>query len=259
MFKLKSFSKEREATLGFSIMNPYDVDEGNDDHCLYNFVIAGRSWWYKGPRVFKPASYPRTYQHEGKTRSYEQLWPKQYGFMMTEEALHVYYGQQTHSWGNSEESTKSKCFFIPWNQWRRTRYDFLNGQHECVCSANDFKSGRIDFDAIRRAEEIVPKINFQIVDFDDEVVNAEAYITESRYDRGDGWFKWLKFFCAARIYRKLDFTFDKEVGERKGSWKGGLISTSCEIKPGESAIEAFTRWSKSDSRDGSGIKEVRPV
>jgi hypothetical protein len=57
------------------------------------------------------------------------------------------------------------------------------------------------------------------------------------------WFMWLPF--QKFIKRECDFTFSEEIGERSGSWKGGLMATSTEWKHGESLTESFMRWYKS--------------
>ena len=43
---------------------------------------------------------------------------------------------------------------------------------------------------------------------------------------------------------RLDITFDGEVGEESGSWKGGVTGTSCTIKRGETIEQAFRRFER---------------
>jgi hypothetical protein len=37
----------------------------------------------------------------------------------------------------------------------------------------------------------------------------------------------------------MDITYDKEVGDNKGSWKGGTIGTGCSISKDQDLTDAF--------------------
>jgi hypothetical protein len=47
-----------------------------------------------------------------------------------------------------------------------------------------------------------------------------------------------------RISRKIDIDFDREMGERSGSWKGGTVGCSWPIKPGDTILEALRQMEK---------------
>jgi hypothetical protein len=54
--------------------------------------------------------------------------------------------------------------------------------------------------------------------------------------------KWLKFtdlFSYTRPTISIDF--DREIGERSGSWKGGTVGCSFDLKPGETGEQALRR------------------
>lgn len=70
--------------------------------------------------------------------------------------------------------------------------------------------------------------------------NAEIYIAEREWRWR--WFKWLKY--PRKIWRAIEINFDGEVGERTGSWKGGTIGCSYEMKPGEEIIDTLKRMEK---------------
>lgn len=65
---------------------------------------------------------------------------------------------------------------------------------------------------------------------------AEIY-EEKRY-----WRSWFKLLVDCRHY--IEITFNDEVGERSGSWKGGCIGTSYQIKKGETALECLKRMER---------------
>ena len=45
-------------------------------------------------------------------------------------------------------------------------------------------------------------------------------------------------------FQYIEIEFDKEVGKKKGSWKGGCIGCSYDLKPGETAEECLKRMGK---------------
>jgi len=54
--------------------------------------------------------------------------------------------------------------------------------------------------------------------------------------------KWTRLF--AKIRTTIDITFNDEVGERTGSWKGGTTGCSWELRPNESPKEALRRMER---------------
>ena len=54
------------------------------------------------------------------------------------------------------------------------------------------------------------------------------------------WFKWK-----ANIHKYIEINFDEEVGERSGSYKGGVFGTSCQfLNDSETTEECFRRFEK---------------
>jgi hypothetical protein len=56
------------------------------------------------------------------------------------------------------------------------------------------------------------------------------------------WFKWLPLTKMVR--KTIDITFDDEVGERTGSWKGGTLGCGYNMKPGELPEQTLRRMEK---------------
>lgn len=54
--------------------------------------------------------------------------------------------------------------------------------------------------------------------------------------------KWCPLFAKVRI--SLDISFNGEVGEQSGSWKGGTIGCGWDLKKGESPLDALRRMEK---------------
>ena len=61
--------------------------------------------------------------------------------------------------------------------------------------------------------------------------------------------EWRRYFLVwtpwkAKISKYIEITFDKEVGERSGSYKGGVTGTSYNMLPDESAEQCLRRFEK---------------
>lgn len=53
---------------------------------------------------------------------------------------------------------------------------------------------------------------------------------------------WRRWFKLHKMYRQyIEIEFSDEVGERSGSWKGGVISCSYEMKKGETSLQTLKR------------------
>jgi hypothetical protein len=94
------------------------------------------------------------------------------------------------------------------------------------------------------AIEACPKITYSIRDFDGEVVEATAYLEERTWTKGSGWWKWLRKFNLPRVDRRVNISYSREVGPRKGTWKGGFEECSIYLEPGLSTYTALCQQYK---------------
>lgn len=140
-------------------------------------------------------------------------------------------------------TTKSKGWFIPWRNWRRVRHTLydLDGDYFSDLPGWGFrhKNGWSVRNAI---EDACPTAAFEFDDFDGERITATTKIEEREWRLGEGKFKWLSLFRRPKIRRSLDIHFSAETGRRKGSWKGGTIGHSINMRPGELHESAFRRY-----------------
>jgi hypothetical protein len=181
---------------------------------------------------------------------YYEVFPREYGFSFDREcSLHVHYGPQTHD----STTTKSKCYFLPWANWR-----FI-GQKWYGLNGELIRTGGHSFKEDYEFEQTMPTRTFEFDDFDGKRLTAKTHIEEREWRFGTGWCKWLSVFCKPKVRRSLSITFSDEVGPEKGSWKGGTIGTSIDMLPGELHEEAFKRFCEKDHRSkyrNYGIKYV---
>lgn len=176
---------------------------------------------------------------------YYDVSPREFGFTISgtgmigeSSALHVHFGRQTMD----SSTEKSACYFLPWTEWRHVRHS-LYGLDGALFA--HLPQGR--WDSPERAEEerltaSCPTAAFAFKDFDGEALTATTKIEEREWKRGEGWFKWLAWLSKPIIHRSLDIRFSGETGRRKGSWKGGTIGHSINMRPGELHQAAFERY-----------------
>lgn len=97
--------------------------------------------------------------------------------------------------------------------------------------------------------EVDPSSIFKFYEYTDKYDNtttvACVHIVEREWIRGK--WKWLRSILqyvpgCVKTKRVIDIEFRNEVGRKKGSWKGGVIGTSCEMLPGETVDECWKRF-----------------
>lgn len=182
---------------------------------------------------------------------YYNIYPRIYGFSLSNmgngyDFLQVFYGARTHD----SQTDKTWCKHLPWKQWNCVRHSLYNsdGSHFATEERGKF------FDFMRKKESC-PASYFGFEDYDGELIVATCIIEEREWHKGEGWFKWLKWFTKPRIRHSLDLAFSEEVGPEKGSWKGGTLGHGIEMLSGETPRKAFERYcAKDHERKGRSFK-----
>lgn len=167
---------------------------------------------------------------------------REYGFSLSGGFLDVSFGRQT-----DDSSTEQRWgYFLPWKEWRHVRHSFydLKGEHIATLpnTGEAYLGNPGRWEREREIADATPTLSFEFNDFDGEHITASTKIEEREWHRGTGWFKWLSWFCPAKISRSLDLRFSAEVGRRKGTWKGGTVGHSIDMLPGELHEAAFKRY-----------------
>lgn len=122
-----------------------------------------------------------------------------------------------------------KYLHMPW-EWAHVRHEVLypDGLRKPVGDSWDKEDGRV-----------IETHPYTYTRKSGEVQEREATIyTEEREWRWR-WFKWLPF--PRRIRRSISIDFNQEIGERTGSWKGGVVGCGYSVKPGETPLETLRR------------------
>ena len=140
-------------------------------------------------------------------------------------------------WGISASRKFGLCFY--WGQ-RRKSYDWPWNWHtlayETLTKDGDWRE--LDWDQ-RKTQAYSEAHPYTYTLRSGKVQNRMATITKRRHVltwqafKRFGWPRWIK--------ESVDIEFDDEVGERSGSWKGGCIGCSYDLKPGESMEQCLRR------------------
>ncbi len=179
---------------------------------------------------------------------YWQCDNRRWGFSIHDNYFQLFYGRQ------SDDSTleKRKSWHFPWSEWTIVRRSLFHGDGTHHFTEN-FVKGRsvVDWKEMSEIKKKIVKQTVDIMDYDGTRLVAMLHIDELEWVRGVRSFAWLKYIFKPKIRRSLQIEFSEEVGNRKGSWKGGLMGTSIDMLPGEDSFQAFRRYcdTQSVSRD----------
>ena len=77
--------------------------------------------------------------------------------------------------------------------------------------------------------------------------DIEATISVSEMEWRWRMFRWLRW--GAKVRRTIDIEFSAEVGNRRGSWKGGTVGCSYEMRRDEGPVECLHRMRRERSFD----------
>jgi hypothetical protein len=229
-----------------------DEEEGNyrNDVTVYAFGWIARLWL---PNILQPFRIKHTangwdaatVQRMGRDWYYE-THPREYGFNLSDGSLQLFLGAQTHD----STTTQSAYWNLPWMHWRFVRHSYygLGGELIWTELERNRARGMDRFAEQQAAKEETPTREFEILDFDKEIITSTTLIEEREWHYGTGWFKWLSLFVPPKIRRSLDIAFSAEVGPEKGSWKGGMLGDGIDMFQGELHEQAFRRYCEREHR-----------
>lgn len=144
-----------------------------------------------------------------------------WGFSYGNRALHL-------DWGRD----RGKILWAPWD-WEHVRHDVLlaDGTWEPVADW-----GERQLQDARLWRETYPYV-YQLESGEQQWANATVTVEEREWR-----WRWLsRLPWPRRVRRSIDVDFDTEIGERAGSWKGGVLGTGHEMRPDETARECLRR------------------
>ena len=153
-------------------------------------------------------------------------------------------------WRNSNEWCRSDpwwkrglVFHMPWD-WEHVRHEVLNSEGKLVKPAEKWEV--ID-GKMKDNENYIDERQYWMQPYkytleSSEVQDRIATIFVDEREWRWRWFTWLPW--PRKISRGIEVTFDQEVGERTGSWKGGCTGCSYDIKKNEHPVDCLRRMEK---------------
>jgi hypothetical protein len=140
------------------------------------------------------------------------------------------------SWGK-----RSKTFYMPW-AWDHCRLEVMLADGRFVPYDHfDVRGGKLrdNPEPSGRFRDVM-LYTYTLRDGGRQYV--EATVTVERLTWVWRWFRWLG---RPRMVRtSIDIEFSDEVGERRGSWKGGTIGCGYEMLPGETPQQTLRRMER---------------
>lgn len=186
-----------------------------------------------------PIIKPHIYKYK-----YKEILQRAYGFYLFTEAdtwdsIHfvIYYGVIDESYQKGAPKVKQWSCFLPWTTWRVTKNELLNPNGTTFANVRSIPWKRYE-----ELLEACPKEEYEFLDFDGEVIRVTCHKSYMRWDKGEGWFKWLSRFIPPKERVSVNFRFHSEVGRSKGSWKGGVTGTGIDSSREEPIKSALSRW-----------------
>jgi hypothetical protein len=154
-----------------------------------------------------------------------------------------YHGQilwiHTGGKGNMDGGSTYKTIYMPWKyEWVRTSAMRKDGHWE-----NETKGNRKEFWK-KEWEEVLWRefYPYKYVLKSGVVQERIATVTKKQVEHRWNWFKWLP--VTKRVWTSIDISFNDEVGEETGSYKGGVTGCSHELLPNETPLESLRRMEK---------------
>lgn len=129
-----------------------------------------------------------------------------------------------------------RSVYMPWHH-RHVYTEILTPDMHAVAYRSN---GRYNYDATKAAKRTNSLVDFyRYVRKDGSVQVATATFYVERRARG---FHWLRLPLFKRTSLWVDF--DQELGERTGSWKGGVLGTGIDMMKGETPRDALRRMER---------------
>lgn len=144
---------------------------------------------------------------------------------------------------------KTKVVWLPW-MWERHRHEILredgnwmpvNHSMDAYIERLKVPGGRHDLNVWRRTFHYIYKCR------DGEVQDVKARV---RLERAEWRWRWFPSVRLGRlpfpreVTRNLDIEFSAEVGEERGSYKGGCIGCSWKLLPDETPYDGLRRMER---------------
>ena len=238
--------KEENCDNGFLVK----LSTSEEDMCTkLSTCIFGtwRTYKFNGYKFIKPRKFVSKSDNRKGELDYADV---SYGFSFYKEGnkhlgLFLYYGVRENTLYN-EIKQQMIIWNYPWKESSFKYHRYLNLDGSIGKSGTENYKSAIEWrKEFKWREECQEFVKYNVVDkYDGKKIIATVKLEERCWTKGSRSFKWLRFITKPIISRTLDVSFNKEIGKKKGSWKGGIVGTGIELEPNESIDRAFSRLCK---------------
>lgn len=203
------------------------------EHGTFNIKWFGRSKWY---HLKKPWLKPYIHKMMDKeTGKFKYDYPMEREFSLSvnlypEYHIYINYGVEDPGWIDGLKVWGGYKFInFSWMHYRFYSMEHLQQNGKQIYIETDERPlfGKRKFASRVFYPHGFPgqqSVKFRFLDgYDNEEIIVTCKIDRRTWKRGEGWFKWLSWFYNDKVHTDIDMEFNKEVGKRKGSWKGGTI------------------------------------
>ena len=166
----------------------------------------------------------------------EECIPPCYGIQIHDATLWIHYGGKGNWNGGSKYWAWDIPFFTQVHMDNKWTVETADGMVPTSSLIPD--DGKYHYYA--ESDKII-KHTYNYTDkYDGAVIKATYWVEHREWRRK--WLTWCKLFTLERNYIEIEFA--EEVGKRKGSWKGGCLGCSYNLKKGETPEECIKRMEK---------------
>jgi hypothetical protein len=144
-------------------------------------------------------------------------------------------------WRSSDDWWLHFSIEMPWSwEWARTsrKLNYGHWHHETPKNRRDPLTETEDWE--QYLYKVVAPYRYHLRS--GEVQERTATVTVEEREWRRKWLWWTA--CCNKVCRSIDVTFNEEVGEEAGSYKGGVISCGYEMLPGELPEQTLWRMEK---------------
>jgi hypothetical protein len=170
----------------------------------------------------------------------------QYGFYFYDDALVFCWGKRKDGISGGDRKRDSWYFHYPWSlDFYSTEvldYDRNTVYLEDRKIRKALRRAKIDFFAEMRIRDVIKEKHTKEYDYTYFLKNSEVQERKAKVsiNRGKWAYRWFPWYPCKTV-TCIDVSFNDEVGERTGSWKGGTIGCGYEMLPNETPEEALRR------------------
>ena len=165
---------------------------------------------------------------------YDECDPPRYG---------VYYADRCFWFSHGIET---KCIHLPWEMdWVRTSTLRKHGEweHETKLPNLGNRDSKNFWDKDKWNDILFMETHsYQYTTKNGTIQNVQATIRIEEREWRWRKFKWLKWINS--ISKSIEIDFSDDIGEKKGSWKGGTVGCGYELLPNETPFECLKRMER---------------